>query len=88
YTKNEQNVKIKKWKSARKFELVKIIIINNIDLKGYNILQVNPKPAKRYPKNVLGKIGKQYNEAQQKSYLLNSHQTHDIKTLLKLNNSI
>ena len=70
YTKNEPNDKIKKWRSARKPELVKIIITNKIDLKGYKILQVNPKPAKRYPKNVLGKMGKQYNEVQQKSYLV------------------
>ena len=68
YIKTEPNIKIKKWKTARKLELVKFIIASNIDLKGYKIINVNPKPSKRYPKNVLGNIGKQYNETQQKAY--------------------
>jgi len=70
FIKNTPNIKIKKWKSARKFELVKIITTNEIDLKDYTILKINPKPPKKYPKNVLGKIGKQYNEVQQKEYLV------------------
>ena len=71
WLKQNPTEKIKKWKTAKKADLVQIIGERDIELKGIPLIYKNPKPPKRYPKDVLKKhIGKQFTEAEQESYLL------------------